>query len=254
MGGGGQDVARRSGRRLGAQGMPVCDLTTATGSAAVASPVPVGGGSAESFSYFPPAEGSSALVGRTVGSFPQLVPLAPEAWPPAAGNGAGFVKDAPNVAANDDYPRQWTPDEPVLVHQGFAAHITKEGQAILHSGQPIRVQLATGAYLRVSLDGAATEEHLVLAGPMVEAHNGLVDKTSELADRVDQLETAVNSLMTALNAALGGTATTFQALLPTLYYKKPYTRPSAVAEDDMGSAAFVVSSDTVASAATGMQG
>lgn len=242
----GSGHARRQNRRLDAASRPVVDMVDGSGRMAVATPVPLLGGTETSHAYFPPANDTDAPVVFSEGQFSQMVPISAAAWPAQEGAYKKFVKEAPTVDPSDDYPDENTANEPVFRHNGVRIQVSEDGQLIISTENQMRIQLVQGSELRVSLTDTDTDARLALAGPTHAQLTTLQDKIKELGARLDTLlqglqKESVASVTGVLTAGLA-LATTKLAIAPLL--ATPFT-VSIEGEDAIGSAAFVVSSQTV---------
>lgn len=175
-----------------------------------------------------------------------MVPLSAAAWPPRLGDTSGFVGEAPEVAEDENYPDEHTSDDVIVKHAGVRLLITKDGQLVITAAKLVRIQLESTKELVVSQEDSDTTARLLLAGPMTDAHNGLVDVVNDLKDRVQSLETALITLQASLTA-LGATASVAtpsvqQMPKPSLTYKSA----ASIDAVDVAAAALRVSAQTVA--------
>ena len=241
----GSGLARRQNRRLSGGGIPVMDMVDGNGRGVISCPVPVLGGTSDSFAYFPPSNDSDTIVSPTEGAFPQMVPTSAASWPSRLDASAKFVDKASDVFPDEDYPDELTVDDVALRHGGTRVQITSDGQLVIASEKVVRLQLAGGNAFRVSIDDTDASEYLLLAGPTVDAINALASKIDELNTRMMSVFTALSAETPATIAA--GLAAT-KGAVTALTSAAPYTdAPQAVVED-VSAAAFVVSSQTVADA------
>lgn len=242
----GSGFARRMNRRVDAASRPVVDMVDATGRMSVASPVPMLGGTAESHAYFPPANNTDAPVVFSEGAYSQMVPVSAAAWPAEPGAYKKFVKEPPEVDADEDYPDVNTANEPVFRHNGVRIQVTEDGKLVISSENQVRIQIIQGSELRVSLSDTPTEARLAMAGPTVDALNELTSKVKELASRNTLLETQFVILANAVSA-LSGIVPSPQAT--AILEQGAYLQPSDADADSISSSAFLVSSQTVADVA-----
>lgn len=241
----GSSVARRRNRRISASGVPTMDMLDGVGRAVISCPIPVLGGTSDSFAYFPPANETDTLVSNTEGAFSQLVPSSAAAWPSKLDQKANFQQDLVDVLEDEDYPDKATDGDVVVKHAGVRVQISSAGHLVIDSEQMVRLQLTGGKPFRVSVKGTDTTEYLLLAGPTVDAINAL-------ATKIDDLNTRMMSVFAALAAevpstiAAGLVAT--KGVINGLTTGVPYTSAPQAVVEDVSASAFVVSSETVADA------
>lgn len=248
QGRGGAHISRRQNVRLSVGGVPVMDMVDGSGRGVVSCPVPVAGGSSESFAYFPPGDGTDAVVVSSEGAVSQALPVSSASWPPRLDKDANFQNDAPEVADTDDYPDVATVKDVVVKHAGVRIQITEAGELIFSGDSDMRIQMLQGSHLRVSLQDTDASERLPLAGPTVDVINALTDKVSELGSRLASVEFALNQLLAKMAAAAPVAGLVADSIETMATIAVPYVSPSPAVLEDVSSAAFVVSSQTVSEA------
>jgi hypothetical protein len=174
-----------------------------------------------------------------------MLPVSAASWPSKLTADAAFLSEAPTVDDTEDYPDQATVQDVVVKHAGTRVQITGEGSLILASQKPIRVQMPYRSYLRVSIEGTDALERLLLAGPTVDVINTLTNKVAELGSRLATVELALNTLLAKMAAAAPVAGLVADAISTMATISNPYVSPSTAAAEDVSSAAFMVSSQTV---------
>ena len=184
-----------------AAGMPVCDVTDLYGGTHIGCKFTGFGGGAESFDYAPTKAPDSTILTPEIGSGSEVLLVFPDGyttrpWVLAAlphPRLAKRIKALPVPAATEDYPEASDEaglNDRVIEHLGVRVILSPAGGVVIDSRRarlPVRVQLAAGQAMRVSVAGEA-QEHLVLAGPLKAYLDSLAARVNAIGALAHQIE------------------------------------------------------------------
>lgn len=193
-------------------GVPVVDVVDTYGNVFRACRFAGDGGGAGAFVYFPPTAPGRVSAVTPEGTESSEVLLSfpdgalPHPWVTGTLSGEGVrrrVSDKlPTSTKTQDYPLPGDDQGKTglrdygIEQAGARLLVSERGELVLDARDakmPVRVQLAAGEALRVSVDGEA-DERLILAGPLRVYVDALVDRVNQLGRALWALETWANTV------------------------------------------------------------